>query len=124
MKRRPHAYSRRLSMKRRQVWRVPLHDRRVTTIVVFGIVFAFASALVLAQNDPGVRGGAAGAGGPVAGLTIKEGKFFDSGLDSFGEVASVTGSVAGTEPGLGPRFNLTGCAGCHAAPAIGGTSPA
>jgi CxxC motif-containing protein (DUF1111 family) len=78
----------------------------------------------MAQTDPGPRGGAAGAGGRVAGLTVKESKFFDSGLDSFGEVASVTGSVAGTEEGLGPRFNMTSCANCHAQPAIGGTSPA
>jgi CxxC motif-containing protein (DUF1111 family) len=26
--------------------------------------------------------------------------------------------------GLGPRFNLDSCAGCHAAPAVGGSSPA
>ena len=25
--------------------------------------------------------------------------------------------------GLGPRMNLDGCAGCHAQPATGGTSP-
>ena len=29
-----------------------------------------------------------------------------------------------TEPGLGPRFNLDSCGGCHSQPAIGGTSPA
>jgi len=84
------------------------------------------STLAMAQTpaDPGPRGGVAGAGGRIAGLTLKEGKFFDSGLDSFQEVASVTGSVAGTEPGLGPRFNLNSCAGCHAHPAVGGSSPA
>src|SRR5262249_19118196 len=26
--------------------------------------------------------------------------------------------------GLGPRFNLNSCAGCHVSPAIGGSSPA
>jgi CxxC motif-containing protein (DUF1111 family) len=31
---------------------------------------------------------------------------------------------ANTEAGLGPRFNLNSCAGCHAQPAVGGTSPA
>jgi CxxC motif-containing protein (DUF1111 family) len=71
-----------------------------------------------AQTDPGPRGGAAGAGGPIAGLTVKEGKFFDSGLDAFEEVDVVT------PEGLGPRFNLDSCAGCHAAPAVGGSSPA
>ena len=90
------------------------------------VMFAFALMPVstaMAQTDPGPRQGAPGAGGPVAGLTLKEGKFFDSGADSFQEVASVTGSVAGTEPGLGPRFNLNSCAGCHAHPAVGGSSP-
>ena len=44
--------------------------------------------------------------------------------DEFEEVQSVTGSVADTEAGLGPRFNSNSCASCHAHPAIGGTSPA
>ena len=28
-----------------------------------------------------------------------------------------------TGVGLGPRFNLNGCAGCHAFPTVGGSSP-
>jgi CxxC motif-containing protein (DUF1111 family) len=76
-----------------------------------------------AQTDPGVRSGAAGAGGPIAGLTVKEGKFFNSGQDAFSEVASVMGALPNTERGLGPRFNLDSCAGCHKFPAIGGSSP-
>src|SRR5215813_2362037 len=75
-------------------------------------------------GDPGVRGGAAGAGGQLAGLTIKESKFSDAGLDAFTEVQSVDGSIPGTEAGLGPRFNLDSCGGCHSQPAIGGSSPA
>src|SRR5262249_10251261 len=78
---------------------------------------------LLAQTDPGVRGGAPGAGAPLAGLSTKESKFFDSGLDAFLEVQSVQGTIAGTEAGLGPRFNLDSCGGCHAQPATGGTSP-
>ncbi|PYQ94984.1 MAG: hypothetical protein DMF97_17585, partial [Acidobacteria bacterium] len=79
-----------------------------------------------AQTDPGpdARGTMAGAGGQIAGLTIKEAKFFDAGAEAFGEVASVTGSVPGTEAGLGPRFNMNSCGGCHAQPAMGGSSPA
>jgi len=77
-----------------------------------------------AQTDPGVRSGLAGAGGPIAGLTVKEGKFFASGQDAFAEVASVLGTVPNTEEGLGPRFNLDSCAGCHKFPAVGGSSPA
>lgn len=67
-------------------------------------------------SDPGVRGGPAGAGGPLPGLTVKEAKFFDSGKDDFLEVEDVAG-------GLGPRLNLDSCAGCHLQPDVGGTSP-
>lgn len=76
------------------------------------------------QQDPGLRGGAAGAGGPLPGLTTKEGKFFDAGANEFQELQSVTGTIPGTEAGLGPRFNMDSCSGCHAQPAVGGTSPA
>ena len=98
--------------------------RRVREAAVLALSVVFVPMLATAQTDPGPRGGAAGAGGRVAGLTVKEGKFFDSGQASFTEIASVTGSVAGTEEGLGPRFNMIGCATCHSHPAIGGTSPA
>jgi len=93
-------------------------------LCAFAFVFA---TVVMADNspaDPGPRGGNAGAGGPIANLTVKEAKFFDVGLDEFGEIQSVTGSVAGTEEGLGPRFNSNSCVSCHAHPAGGGTSPA
>jgi CxxC motif-containing protein (DUF1111 family) len=73
--------------------------------------------LLLAQTDPGARSGAAGAGGPIGGLTVKEGRFFTDGQAAFAEVDAVAN-------GLGPRFNLNSCAGCHAAPASGGSSPA
>jgi CxxC motif-containing protein (DUF1111 family) len=91
---------------------------------VLALAMVLAPTLAYAQIDPGVRGGAAGAGAKIAGLTLKEGKFFDAGLDEFQEVQSVTGSVAGTEEGLGPRFNMNSCSSCHAHPAVGGTSPA
>jgi CxxC motif-containing protein (DUF1111 family) len=68
-------------------------------------------------RDPGVRGGLAGAGGFIPGLTGDEQVFFADGLADFAE-------VEGVGDGLGPRFNLDSCAGCHAQPAIGGTSPA
>ena len=70
-----------------------------------------------AQTDPGPRGGTAGGGAAIAGLTTKEGKFFSDGQSRFAEVEAVAN-------GLGPRFNLTSCAGCHAFPASGGSSPA
>jgi CxxC motif-containing protein (DUF1111 family) len=86
-------------------------------------ILAFA-AISFAQTDPGVRGGAAGAGGAIPGLTVKEDKFFASGQDAFAEVASVLGTIPDTEEGLGPRFNLDSCAGCHKFPGVGGSSPA
>ena len=86
---------------------------------------AFAlSPVVKAQNDPGARGAEAGAGGFVPGLTVKQAKYFQSGAEAFAETSSVTGSVADTEPGLGPRFNSTSCVSCHFHPAMGGSSPA
>jgi CxxC motif-containing protein (DUF1111 family) len=80
-------------------------------------------AVARAQTDPGVRGGSPGAGGAIAGLSSQQIKIFTDALDIFQEVGSVTGTVPGTEAGLGPRFNLDGCAGCHLQPAIGGSSP-
>jgi CxxC motif-containing protein (DUF1111 family) len=77
-----------------------------------------ASQVILAQpaSDPGVRGGPAGAGGPIAGLTTDELEMFEVGLEDFSEEEEVAG-------GVGPRFNFVGCAGCHSHPAAGGTSP-
>jgi len=86
---------------------------------------AFPLAVMLsAQTDLGVRTGSAGAGAPLAGLTNKEATVFSKGKDAFQEIQSVTGTIAGTEAGLGPTFNNDSCVGCHSQPAIGGTSPA
>jgi CxxC motif-containing protein (DUF1111 family) len=71
--------------------------------------------------DPGVRGGAAGAGGPLNGLTADETAFFKDGLARFGEIEVVQG---GANNGLGPRFNSNQCLSCHTQPNAGGSSPA
>jgi CxxC motif-containing protein (DUF1111 family) len=97
---------------------------QTTRISIAAVALSIAASAALAQTDPGPRGGAPNVGGRIAPLTLKEGKFFDAGLQSFTEIASVTGEVAGTEARLGPRFNMTSCAGCHAHPAVGGSSPA
>jgi len=68
-------------------------------------------------RDPGVRGGAAGAGEKLEGLSRAQRAVFEAGLEDFAE-EDMIGS------GLGPRFNLDSCAGCHSQPAIGGSSPA
>ena len=41
--------------------------------------------------DPGVRGGAPGAGGPLNGLTQDEQQFFNDGLRRFATIEVVTG---------------------------------
>ncbi len=94
-----------------------------TRIVVLACGLVLTATIVHAQHDPGPRRGDAGAGGPITGLNGNESASFGAGVDAFQEVASVTGSVPGTEAGLGPRFNMTSCAGCHAQPAMGGSSP-
>ena len=70
-------------------------------------------------KDPGVRGGAPGAGGPLPRLTADEAAFFEDGRDKFLDIETVTG---GDDPGLGPRFNSNQCSSCHSQPDVGGTS--
>src|SRR5437667_3389382 len=67
-------------------------------------------------SDPGVRGGAAGAGGQLEGLSGTQAAFFTAGAAEFAEEDNVP-------DGLGPRMNLDNCGGCHIQPALGGTSP-
>jgi CxxC motif-containing protein (DUF1111 family) len=98
--------------------RAPNRHRRMQPLLLLLlplVMVGFLDAQFVA-TDPGVRGGPAGAGGPTPGLTVKEGKFFDSGLDEFQEAEGVSG-------GLGPRFNSDSCSSCHLQPAVGGTSP-
>jgi CxxC motif-containing protein (DUF1111 family) len=52
----------------------------------------------------------------LAGLTATQHTFFSAGLGVFEETAAIAG--------LGPRFNLDSCLGCHAQPVTGGTSSA
>ena len=82
-----------------------------------GLAAAVLATTAHAQVDPGVRGGAPAAGLPFGDLTTNERSFFDTGLEDFSE-------AEGVGDGMGPRFNLDGCAGCHLQPAVGGTSPA
>src|SRR6202041_3172757 len=73
-----------------------------------------------APVDPGVRGGPAGAGAALKGLTADETAFFLDGQARFAEVESVT---KGANNGLGPRFNSNQCFSCHSQPNAGGSSP-
>ena len=82
------------------------------------------------QHDPGPdpgsgrkTNGSPATGDPLAGLTSGETAAFNNGRITFQEVDSVSGSL---DPGLGlgPRFNLDSCSGCHSFPAVGGSAPA
>jgi len=72
--------------------------------------------------DPGVRGGAAGAGPPIANLAPLLTKFWKAGQGLFKSTFSATGSDTGTLAGLGPAFNGNSCATCHSQPGVGGSS--
>ena len=92
-------------------------DKLILAIVVVALLGI--SQTINAQfraRDPGVRGGVA-AGVPIGGLTAEEQEMFDVGRDDFSEEEAVA-------DGVGPRFNFVSCAGCHAQPDVGGTSPA
>ncbi len=102
--------------------------RQKVALKVFGafVVLATSCVRTSAQTvqvpvDPGVRGGAAGAGPPLPGLTADENAFFRDGLVRFADIEVVTG---GNNNGLGPRFNSNQCLSCHSQPAAGGSSPA
>src|SRR5207302_10249728 len=81
--------------------------------VVMLVSALFLCGMAFAQTDPGVRGGVAGAGQPLASVaannptTILD--FFNDGLDRFNEVDSVSGTI---EEGFGlcQRFNSINCA--------------
>src|SRR5215471_16975882 len=87
----------------------------VVTLLWLGAAEVAQAQFFFAQ-DPGVRGGAPGAGGPISGLTTDQGEMFVVGLAEFSE-------EDGVGEGVGPRFNFVSCAGCHAQPAVWGTSP-
>jgi CxxC motif-containing protein (DUF1111 family) len=93
-----------------------------TLVWVPGIAFWFllanvSYALQGGARDPGVRGGPPAGGEPLPGLTAFELAAFNAGREDFEE-------TEGVGDGLGPRFNLDSCVGCHSQPAVGGTSPA
>ncbi len=75
-------------------------------------------------KDPGVRGDSPAAGGALSGLSGDQATQFKQGQAAFAEIDSVSGTMTGESgTGLGPSFNMNSCAGCHAFPAVGGSSP-
>jgi CxxC motif-containing protein (DUF1111 family) len=104
--------------------------------IAFALLFSAALACpgtAVSQTDPGVRPGAingqpgATQGNPLPLASVGSNsptgilEFFDNGLGRFQAQEVVSG---GANNGLGPRFNLDSCSGCHAQPAVGGSSPA
>ncbi len=85
----------------------------------------FVPGIALGQTDPGVQGGPARAGSPLASVNSSDGslQFFLNGLSRFQDIESVTNSPTGNN-GLGPRLNFNQCSGCHLQPAVGGSGPA
>ena len=92
----------------------------ILTLALITCGYAFGQAKS-APVDPGVRGGTAGAGGPLQGLKADETAFFLDGQSRFAETEVVAN---GSNNGLGPRFNSNQCFSCHSQPNMGGTSPA
>ncbi|HEY1677535.1 MAG TPA: di-heme oxidoredictase family protein [Candidatus Sulfotelmatobacter sp.] len=100
-------------------------SRRLLRCVLLSLVpLLLLSLNTVAQDDPGPRTGAAGAGGSYPTLNGNEQGLFSQALGRFLEVDSVQGTLSGEDgKGLGPTFNGNSCAQCHAQPAVGGSSP-
>src|SRR5215470_3789831 len=92
---------------------------RLLVVVLVAVLMTVAGASAqLPAKDPGVRGTTVGGADPIPlpGLSPSEMAMFLAGLKDFREAESVA-------DGLGPRFNLDSCAGCHTQPTTGGSSP-
>src|SRR6266536_2852570 len=93
--------------------------RKLVCVVVLCVAACLCAFTEEHARDPGVRKEVAGIAEPVSGV---DADYFANLRAAFREVYSIAGDI---EPGagLGPRFNGTSCAGCHAYPAVGGSSP-
>ena len=101
------------------------YSRPQIIIAAFILIGGFTTESVMeAQTDPGPRSGPSNAGRPLPGINANELAYFNEGASRFSSVDSVSGTQPGApDSGLGPRYNLNSCAGCHAQPATGGSSP-
>ena len=88
-------------------------------LILLGWAAGAAPALAASAADPGLRAASSTDtfGNPVNGLTADQTTMFFNGQATFKELEQVT-------DGLGPRFNLDSCVGCHAFPTHGGSAPA
>src|SRR2546430_11369430 len=77
-----------------------------------------------AQVDPGPRGGAASAGGPLAGLSAVEVSAFNDAKAGFAEIDLGSGGIAGEDgSGLRPTFNANSSPPWPAQPAARRAQP-
>ena len=88
-------------------------------LILLGWSAGSAAALAATAVDPGVRAASATDtfGNPIPGLTTDQTTLFFNGQATFKEQELIAN-------GLGPRFNLDSCVGCHAFPTHGGSAPA
>jgi hypothetical protein len=94
--------------------------RSSKALMAFVISFPLFAVSVEAEvaRDPGPRPtGTNNQPHPLDGLTTGQTALFNAGMAKFQEREAV-------KDGLGPTMNLDSCGGCHAQPAVGGTSPA
>src|ERR1700733_13722097 len=95
-------------------------SKTATAVVMTLLSWATGSAAAkAAATDPGLRPASSTDtfGNPMPGLTTDQTTLFFNGQATFKEQEQIT-------DGLGPRFNLDSCVGCHAFPTHGGASPA
>jgi CxxC motif-containing protein (DUF1111 family) len=97
--------------------RIGVSACRSAGIAVLVLTTLWFVSVASAQTDPGPRGGTAGAGNHLSGLSPNQIALFTDGQGRFQEVENVPNN------GLGPRFNSTSCSSCHLNPAVGGSSP-
>jgi len=96
---------------------MPTSIRPVRTLLwCAGTILLACSAPAFAA-DPGPRPKTGSEGGHLANMTTNEIAFFNRGQVAFADSETLA-------DGLGPRFNLDSCSGCHGQPAVGGTAPA
>jgi CxxC motif-containing protein (DUF1111 family) len=100
--------------------KAPLTD--ATNFALLALAMIMGAGSVLAQTDPGPRGGPPGAGAPIATLSDDQLRFFATAMAQFTEVEGVVLPSPGNG-GLGPTFNGNACSMCHIQPVVGGTSP-
>ena len=100
------------STLKRKTWQLLF----ITVVITFFGLSGMPRADFRGAKDPGPREGTPFVGEPFDDLTGDEKEMFRIGKEDFE-------SEEGVKDGLGPRFNFVSCAGCHAQPAVGGTSP-